>query len=56
VEFVSYLGAQIDIHIRLSPADRLVVQIANREDGFQPAIGQAVQVGWPAAAGLVFAA
>jgi len=56
VEFVSYLGAQIDIHVRLSPADRLVVQIANREGGFQPAIGQAVEVGWPAAAGLVFAA
>jgi len=56
VEFVSYLGAQIDIHVRLSPADRLVVQIANREGGFAPEIGQAVQVGWPAAAGLVFAA
>ena len=56
VEFVSYLGAQIDIHVRLSPADRLVVQIANREGGFQPAIGQAVHVGWPAAAGLVFTA
>src|SRR6188768_79377 len=28
VEFVSYLGAQIDIHVRLSPADRLVVQVA----------------------------
>ena len=54
VEFVSYLGALIDIHVRLSPADRLVVQIANREGGFAPEVGQAVHVGWPASAGLVF--
>jgi putative spermidine/putrescine transport system ATP-binding protein len=54
VEFVSYLGALIDVHVRLSPADRLVVQIANREGGFAPEVGQAVHVGWPASAGLVF--
>jgi putative spermidine/putrescine transport system ATP-binding protein len=56
VEFVSYLGALIDIHVRLSPADRLVVQIANREGGFAPEVGQSVHVGWPVSAGLVFAA
>jgi putative spermidine/putrescine transport system ATP-binding protein len=54
VEFVSYLGALIDIHIRLSPSDRLVVQIANREGGFTPEVGQPVHVGWPASAGQVF--
>ena len=54
VEFVSYLGALIDIHVRLSPNDRLVVQIANREGGFTPEVGQAVHVGWPASAGQVF--
>jgi putative spermidine/putrescine transport system ATP-binding protein len=53
VEFVSYLGAQIDIHVRLSPADRLVVQIANR-GGFAPEVGQQVHVGWRAPAGQVF--
>ena len=53
VEFVSYLGAQIDIHVRLSPADRLVVQIANR-GGFAPEVGQMVHVGWRAPAGQVF--
>ncbi len=53
VEFVSYLGAQIDIHVRLSPSDRLVVQIANR-DHFTPQVGQQVHVAWPASAGLVF--
>jgi putative spermidine/putrescine transport system ATP-binding protein len=55
VEFVSYLGAQIDIHVRLSPSDRLVVQIANRAGGFSPEVGQAVHVGWSASAGQVFA-
>jgi putative spermidine/putrescine transport system ATP-binding protein len=54
VEFVSYLGAQIDIHVRLSPSDRLVVQIANRDGGFAPEVGQHVHVGWPASAGLIF--
>ncbi|HTR85086.1 MAG TPA: ABC transporter ATP-binding protein [Reyranella sp.] len=54
VEFVSYLGALIDIHVRLSPADRLVVQIANRDGGFAPEIGQSVHVGWPRSAGQVF--
>jgi putative spermidine/putrescine transport system ATP-binding protein len=54
VEFVSYLGALIDIHVRLSPSDRLVVQIANRDGGFAPDVGDAVHVGWPASAGQVF--
>ncbi len=54
VEFVSYLGALIDIHVRLTPSDRLVVQIANRDGGFAPEVGQPVHVGWPASAGLVF--
>jgi putative spermidine/putrescine transport system ATP-binding protein len=54
VEFVSYLGASIDIHVRLSPNDRLVVQIANRDGGFAPEVGQSVHVGWQASAGQVF--
>jgi putative spermidine/putrescine transport system ATP-binding protein len=54
VEFVSYLGALIDIHVRLSPNDRLVVQIANRDGGFAPDVGQSVHVGWQASAGQVF--
>ena len=56
VEFVSYLGALIDIHVRLSPVDRLVVQMANREGGFAPEVGQKVHVGWRASAGQVFKA
>jgi putative spermidine/putrescine transport system ATP-binding protein len=54
VEFVSYLGALTDIHVRLSPADRVVVQIANRDSSFAPQVGQQVHIGWSAAAGLVF--
>jgi putative spermidine/putrescine transport system ATP-binding protein len=54
VEFVSYLGALIDIHVRLSPSDRVVVQIANRDGAFAPDVGQPAHVGWPAAAGVVF--
>ena len=56
VEFVSYLGASIDIHVRLSPADRLVVQIANREGGFAPEAGQQVHIGWRASASQIFSA
>jgi len=54
VEFVSYLGALIDIHVRLSPSDRLVVQVANRDGGFAPEVGQSVHVGWQASAAQVF--
>jgi putative spermidine/putrescine transport system ATP-binding protein len=55
VEFVSYLGASLDIRVRLSAVDRVVVQIANRHDGAAPRVGDRVHVGWSAAAGLVFA-
>ena len=54
VEFVSYLGAMIDIRVRLSAADRLVVQVANRDGGFAPDVGQSVHVGWRASAGQIF--
>ncbi|SKA02771.1 putative spermidine/putrescine transport system ATP-binding protein [Enhydrobacter aerosaccus] len=54
VEFVSYLGALIDIHVRLSPSDRLIVHVANRDGAFVPEVGQPVHVGWPAAAAQVF--
>jgi len=54
VEFVSYLGAVLELHVRLSPADRVVVQLANRGDA-APAIGEMVEVGWLRDAGIVFA-
>ena len=54
VEFVSYLGAVLELHVRLSPADRVVVQLTNRDDK-APAVGDAVEVGWQRDAGMVFA-
>jgi putative spermidine/putrescine transport system ATP-binding protein len=56
VEFVSYLGAVLDVRVRLSERDRVVVQVPNRQDGGAPAVGSAVHVGWPAEAGRLFAA
>jgi putative spermidine/putrescine transport system ATP-binding protein len=54
VEFVSYLGGLIDVHVRLSPSDLVVAQIANLEHGFVPAVGDRVHVAWTAAAASVF--
>lgn len=56
VEFVSYLGAQVDIHVRLSKEERVVLQIANRPDRSLPAIGDSVRVGWSRATARVFPA
>jgi putative spermidine/putrescine transport system ATP-binding protein len=54
VEFVSYLGANIDVHVRLSPRERVVVQIPNREGGLGLDPGQNVHVGWSASTGQLF--
>ena len=55
VEFVSYLGATVDIHVRLSPKERVLVQIPNRDGSLVPRIGEQVRVAWPAENGIVFA-
>ncbi len=54
VSFVSYLGAMLDVHVRLNATDHVVVQVPNRSDGLAPAVGDAIEVGWPASACLVF--
>ena len=54
VEFVSYLGAVLELHVRLSPADRVVVQLPNRGEA-APAVGDEVTVAWQRGAGMVFA-
>jgi putative spermidine/putrescine transport system ATP-binding protein len=54
VEFVSYLGAMIDVHVRLSGDDKVVVQIANRSEWKPPALGDRVKVGWSRDTGRVF--
>jgi putative spermidine/putrescine transport system ATP-binding protein len=54
VEFVSYLGATVDMHVRISPKERVVVQIPNRAGHLVPKVGQQVHVAWLAANGIVF--
>src|SRR6516162_6020075 len=41
VEFISYLGSQVDLHVRLSPLERVIVQIQNRPEQKLPDIGEA---------------
>ena len=55
VELVSYLGSSIDVHVRVSRADRVVVSQPNRADGALPQEGDTIDVGWPAAAAVVLA-
>jgi putative spermidine/putrescine transport system ATP-binding protein len=54
VEFVSYLGATVDMHVRLSAKERVVVQIPNRAGSPVPHVGEQVHVAWLAANGIVF--
>jgi putative spermidine/putrescine transport system ATP-binding protein len=54
VTFVSYLGAMLDVHVRLNDRDHVVVQVANRRDAKVPAVGDQVSVGWPGDAGQAF--
>jgi putative spermidine/putrescine transport system ATP-binding protein len=53
-EFVSYLGAMIEVHVRLSEQDRLVLQMANRDGVGDIRAGDHLRVGWPRSTGLVF--
>ena len=54
VEFISYLGSQVDLHVRLSPKERIIVQVQNRPEQSLPAIGEQVQIGWSKSTGHVF--
>lgn len=60
VEIVSYMGGLIDLHIRLSPSDLVIAQVANREGAAIPEIGDKVFVNWSNAkvfpAGEIYAA
>lgn len=47
VEFVSYLGSSIDVHVRLNESDRVVAQLVNRGGVYGPAVGERVFVSWP---------
>jgi putative spermidine/putrescine transport system ATP-binding protein len=54
VEFISYLGSQVDLHVRLSPKERVIVQIQNRPEQPLPVIGEQVHIGWSKSTGRVF--
>jgi putative spermidine/putrescine transport system ATP-binding protein len=54
VELVSYLGAVIDVHVRVSHAERIVVSQPNRADGRIPKEGDRIDIGWPKQAAVVF--
>ena len=56
VEFASYLGPHIDIHARLSPAERVVLQIPNKPEQRPPKVGETVRVGWSLASAKIFPA
>jgi putative spermidine/putrescine transport system ATP-binding protein len=53
VELVSYLGSAIDVHVRLSPVDRVVVSQRNRIEDDVPKEGDTIEVGWPPGAAVV---
>ena len=54
VEFISYLGSQVDLHVRLTPQERVVVQIQNRPELKLPVIGAHVRIDWSRTTGRVF--
>jgi putative spermidine/putrescine transport system ATP-binding protein len=54
VEFISYLGPQVDLHVRLSPQERVIVQIQNRPEQPLPVLGEQVRVGWSKSTGRIF--
>jgi putative spermidine/putrescine transport system ATP-binding protein len=56
VEFVSYLGAQVDVHVRLNAEERAVVQVPNRPDRPLPSLGENVTIGWGRETGIIFPA
>src|SRR5262249_31238126 len=55
VEFVADLGAPFDMHVRISPKERVIVQVSNRGSGLAPKVGGRVYVAWPADGSIVFA-
>jgi putative spermidine/putrescine transport system ATP-binding protein len=54
VEHASYLGAQLDIDVRLSEHDRMLLQIPNRPGLSEPKPGDTITIGWAQDAGLVY--
>jgi putative spermidine/putrescine transport system ATP-binding protein len=56
VEFVSYMGGLIDIHVKLSDTDRVIAQIPNHDGHALPKVGDRIHVGWSATSAVFPAA
>ena len=54
VEFVSYLGAALDVHVRLGAQTKVIVQMANQGSASEPQLGETLQIGWASTAGLLY--
>lgn len=46
VEFVSYMGSAIDVHVRLNERDHVIAQIVNRDGSAVPSVKDRVFVSW----------
>jgi putative spermidine/putrescine transport system ATP-binding protein len=55
VQLVSYLGASVDVHVRVPSGDRVIVSLPNRADGALPKEGDTIDVGWTSDAAVVLA-
>ena len=55
VEFASYLGGILEYYVRVTPHDRLMVQVPNKSADPAHAVGDRIHLHWPAEASLVLA-
>jgi len=55
VEFVSYLGAMVDMHVRISSHERVIVQVPSGPALEAIRVGDKVHVAWSAEQAIVFA-
>ena len=54
VEFVSYLGAMVDVHVRISSHERVIVQVPSGAALGAVRVGEKVHVAWSAEQAIVF--
>jgi putative spermidine/putrescine transport system ATP-binding protein len=55
VEFVSYLGAMVEVHVRISSQERVIVQVPSGGALAAVRVGEKVHVAWSAEQAIVFA-
>ncbi len=56
VDYVSYLGAQLDLHLHLNDHDRMVLQVPNKQGENEPKPGDTLAIGWAVDEALVYPA